>query len=324
MRRLPVSVVRSALLTIVILSNIGLALVTSASSVQDQDLEGVWGCERILGPSIRGQLHINHVASSWKATIAGVSVPVDSDSGKLAFTLSGGQGDFRGSVTKHGMAIEGHWIQPASSSGGPRYASPVALSRTTAGNWEGNVDPLQDKLSLYLVFQRQPDGSLAALLRNPERGLGASRSLWKVTREGENIRITGFKWGDITAKLNKETGVLTATFPFSDSAFDLTRRSADSAPGFYSRTPLPNRYRYRQPAATNDGWPTASLSAVGMDQNRIADLVDYILKTPVFTPRPPLIQGLLIARHGKLVLDEYFYGFDSDLPHDTRSAAKTL
>jgi CubicO group peptidase (beta-lactamase class C family) len=35
------------------------------------------------------------------------------------------------------------------------------------------------------------------------------------------------------------------------------------------------------------------------------------------------VHSLLIARHGKLVLEEYFHGFDRDTPHDTRSAAKS-
>jgi CubicO group peptidase (beta-lactamase class C family) len=36
------------------------------------------------------------------------------------------------------------------------------------------------------------------------------------------------------------------------------------------------------------------------------------------------IQSLLIARHGHLVLDQYFYGFDEGRVHDMRSAAKTF
>jgi CubicO group peptidase (beta-lactamase class C family) len=36
------------------------------------------------------------------------------------------------------------------------------------------------------------------------------------------------------------------------------------------------------------------------------------------------IDAILIARHGKLVLEEYFHGFDRDTPHATRSAAKSL
>jgi CubicO group peptidase (beta-lactamase class C family) len=36
------------------------------------------------------------------------------------------------------------------------------------------------------------------------------------------------------------------------------------------------------------------------------------------------IDSLPIACHGKLVLEEYFHGFDRERPHDMRSAAKTF
>ena len=35
------------------------------------------------------------------------------------------------------------------------------------------------------------------------------------------------------------------------------------------------------------------------------------------------IDGILIARHGRLVLEEYFHGYTRDTPHDTRSASKS-
>jgi hypothetical protein len=35
------------------------------------------------------------------------------------------------------------------------------------------------------------------------------------------------------------------------------------------------------------------------------------------------IHSLLIARHGKLVVEEYFHGYHRDDPHDTRSASKS-
>ena len=40
--------------------------------------------------------------------------------------------------------------------------------------------------------------------------------------------------------------------------------------------------------------------------------------------RPALIHSLLVAHHGKLVLEEYFFGFDRERPHDLRSAGKTF
>jgi len=46
--------------------------------------------------------------------------------------------------------------------------------------------------------------------------------------------------------------------------------------------------------------------------------------TPAGDARAPYLQSVLIARHGKLVVDEYFYGFGADRPHDVRSAGKTL
>jgi CubicO group peptidase (beta-lactamase class C family) len=36
------------------------------------------------------------------------------------------------------------------------------------------------------------------------------------------------------------------------------------------------------------------------------------------------VHAVLIARHGKLVVEEYFHNTDPDEPHDTRSAAKSL
>ena len=38
----------------------------------------------------------------------------------------------------------------------------------------------------------------------------------------------------------------------------------------------------------------------------------------------PEIHGILIARHGKLVLEEYFHGEHRDKLHETRSAAKSV
>jgi len=49
-----------------------------------------------------------------------------------------------------------------------------------------------------------------------------------------------------------------------------------------------------------------------------------LIDTPIDSVHAPDIHGVLIARHGKLVLEEYFHGFHRDRLHDTRSAAKSL
>jgi CubicO group peptidase (beta-lactamase class C family) len=40
--------------------------------------------------------------------------------------------------------------------------------------------------------------------------------------------------------------------------------------------------------------------------------------------RPSLIHSLLVAYRGRLVIEEYFFGFDRERPHDLRSAGKTF
>jgi CubicO group peptidase (beta-lactamase class C family) len=63
---------------------------------------------------------------------------------------------------------------------------------------------------------------------------------------------------------------------------------------------------------------------VGLDEPQLEHLVQRIIDTVQTNGRTPLIHSLLIARKGKLVLEEYFSGFDRDKPHDTRSATKTF
>jgi CubicO group peptidase (beta-lactamase class C family) len=53
-------------------------------------------------------------------------------------------------------------------------------------------------------------------------------------------------------------------------------------------------------------------------------LIQRIVDTSQTSGFVPQIHSLLVARKGKLVLEEYFSGFDREKAHDTRSAAKTF
>ncbi len=121
----------------------------------------------------------------------------------------------------------------------------------------------------------------------------------------------------------RETDRLLLSLLFSHPPFALTRRKDHDAVGFYPRVYDPAGYEYRKPVAENDGWATASLSDVGMEA-KIKQLIDKILAAAPSLDNPLNIHSLLIARHGKLVLEEYFYGNDDERPHDMRSASKTI
>ena len=49
-----------------------------------------------------------------------------------------------------------------------------------------------------------------------------------------------------------------------------------------------------------------------------------LIDMPIESVHTPEVHGVLVARHGKLVLEEYFHGEHRDRMHETRSAAKSL
>ena len=102
----------------------------------------------------------------------------------------------------------------------------------------------------------------------------------------------------------------------------LTRRT-DNALHFVSRSG-DKKFEYVKPIPEEDGWATSSLDDVKIDRGAIERFVQMINDAKPAIDNPLNIHSLLIARHGKLVLEEYFYGHYKDKPHDMRSASKTI
>ncbi len=82
-------------------------------------------------------------------------------------------------------------------------------------------------------------------------------------------------------------------------------------------------YAYSPPLTLSDEWATSTLTDEGLDEELLRQLVQAILQER-FTD----IHSILIVRHGKLVLEEYFHGFTASTPHvlfsTTKSYASTL
>lgn len=73
------------------------------------------------------------------------------------------------------------------------------------------------------------------------------------------------------------------------------------------------------PESVHDGWPVSGLEAEGIDPRPIAVLLKRV-KTGSYVG----IDGLLLARNGKLVSELYFNGFGRERWHQTRSAFKSV
>ncbi len=104
----------------------------------------------------------------------------------------------------------------------------------------------------------------------------------------------------------------------------LTRRTRGQAAGFFPRSPVASSYAYRPPHPRQDGWRAGRAAGVGMNEARLAELVERIVATDPAASKAPLIHSVLVARHNRLVLEEYFFGYSAERPHDLRSASKTF
>jgi CubicO group peptidase (beta-lactamase class C family) len=93
-------------------------------------------------------------------------------------------------------------------------------------------------------------------------------------------------------------------------------------------------YAYRVPDETDDGWETASLADIGMDEAPIIEMMNELTRR-----NEDHVHGIVIIKDGRLVLEEYFSGedlelssgldfahrdFDGDTLHCQASASKTV
>ena len=287
------------------------------------DLVGLWGTTRSFGPEIRGELTIRRAGDGWRAEIGGTWAPVEmTGGGEVRFALAGNKGSFRG--RRESASIRGHWIQPAGAATGVAWATPIELPPADDSAWRGTVVPLDETLTLYVDIRAEAEGKLFAVLRNPDGYYRNGRLA--LAAESTHLKFSSTNNGAtlLEGDYDAKAGRILLPMPDFGTTLELTRQSRDQAVGYYPRTPAESRYAYRPPLPERDGWRTSSLAAEGFDEAKVSELVQKILDTD---PRPqtaPLIQGLLIARHGRLVLEEYFYGFDKESRHDLRSGGKTF
>lgn len=81
-------------------------------------------------------------------------------------------------------------------------------------------------------------------------------------------------------------------------------------------------YRYSTPSAGPD-WPVATLEAEGIELPKIEAMVASILRQQAELVHNRT-DAVLIVRHGRLVLEEYFWGNERGVPHAISSVTKSL
>jgi CubicO group peptidase (beta-lactamase class C family) len=290
------------------------------------DLNGLWGAKKWFGPDVRGQLIIERTKDGLRADLAAREAHVTQRGQELSFELPGEQGGFNGRFEGAGL-IRGHWIRGRTPISNGRAASPVVLRAVATGRWLGSVDPGEDEFSFYVFARRTADGSYSAVLRNPEFDLGNQRGVRRLVREGDAVRLTAAR-GEAAeqtlaaGRIEPDMDGFSLTFAGRGGTYDFARDGASSM--VYPRPRPGEPYRYSPPPSLADGWSTATLAAESINRPAMARLVQSIIDMNMDEPDAPEIHALLVARHGRLVLEEYFHGFSRDKLHTLRSAGKSI
>jgi CubicO group peptidase (beta-lactamase class C family) len=296
-----------------------------AEAAQLADLAGLWKAQRRFGADSPGSLIILRARDQYLADVAGTVVEVNAEGRSLAFALPGDRGAFNGRLERDG-AIRGHWISPPTPING-RFASPVILAAAGSGRWAGNVETFEDDFTFYLLLRPRPGGAFDAVLRNPERDIGTQLGVHRLVTDGDVVRLIGRRGESAERELargryDSQRQSFTLVVANRGGTYEFSREGDDSF--FYPRGRNPGRYVYRPPVERDDGWPVATLADEAIDRPAMERLVQRLIDAPMDSAEAPQIHALLIARHGRLVLEEYFHNHSRDGLHDTRSAAKSV
>ena len=199
----------------------------------------------------------------------------------------------------------------------------INLRKTEANTYTGTWNPLMINSSL------QSDSILLSVYKNEGRTLAAYPFF------GDQ-RFSGF-WADDFIELDNmvsfrciKTGLKFRSTLLKDkiqieillgdifvTKTNLKRLETDWKPII---TSIEQNQNTNKPRQLNDGWTTTNLNEVDINQTKLEQLIKKIIHTKEYENT----HSILIAKRDKLVFETYFDGYNHNIPHDLRSASKSI
>ncbi|MEM7054724.1 MAG: serine hydrolase, partial [Pseudomonadota bacterium] len=262
----------------------------------------------------------------WLGAIDSQSVMVTYEDDLISIRRIDGS-RFAGRLTDDRSAIHGHWYQPSLPFHYQYVATPVVLHDAGPSRWQSEITIQSRPFRIFLDLFEDDESQMAAVVRNPEGNdiLGATRFRvvaheqggWNlVSGSGERERRHGLK--------QTEGETLVLEYDRFDEPIVLEPATDALKAGYYSR------YRYDRsapvtlPPQLNDGWLVATPEEAGFDRSALRALTDELATVDPRNRRPQMVHSLLVARNGRLVYEEYFFGHSRETRHDVRSLGKVF
>jgi len=197
----------------------------------------------------------------------------------------------------------------------------ISLKKTEGNKFTGTwnpfmIDNLQSQ-SIFLSVENNEDGTIAAYpIFGDQRFSGTWTS--NFVRQGNIVSFqdfkTGLKFKATLLKTKIELEVLLVNSIVTKT--DLLRSNAEWE---FGTTDTHQSQNTNTPPQLNDGWVTANIDDFGINQTELVRLIDDTNSKKLLNTH-----SVLIAKKGKLVFETYFDGNNFNIPHDLRSASKSI
>lgn len=148
--------------------------------------------------------------------------------------------------------------------------------------------------------------------------------LTEVSLHGASIEFGHGRFPSYQGEVDLESGRIEGGVPHERrfSEMDLTRAERSAWPMLWPRFgPAKERgsYVWTRPEELADGWQVASPSDVGLDRQAVEATVRAILDGEAGA-----LHSFLVARDGRIVVEEYFHGWGRDDLHEVLSCTKSV
>lgn len=202
----------------------------------------------------------------------------------------------------------------------------VGRSPIPHGAWQGTLDSGMTTFRVVLELPMGPDGG-SPLFTNIDDGIyGQSFQRSALGRK----RFRGeLPTGEVLKlEFDRSDGSFHGSYTQSHGSFQKPGKVSSLVlrPGndfLHARRVSPSVvqrvYSYQPPQKLTDGWETGDVTRAGMDVPRLAEGMGKILDGTY-----PHIHSVLVVKKGKLVLDEYFYGYGPQDLHPVHSITKSV
>jgi CubicO group peptidase (beta-lactamase class C family) len=196
-----------------------------------------------------------------------------------------------------------------------------------SGGWQGNLDVGVVSFRVALVLKQDAHGVIRGNFNNIDDGI-YDEPLRNVSVQSGKLHADLPTGEVLSLRIHSSDDSLNGTYQQAHGSFqrpgrisemNLKRGTSFLIPRLNSDGTPQTQYFYQRPQTIPDGWQTTNLSGSHMD----AKIIEAGLQK-VINGTFPRIHSLVVVHQGKLVMDEYFYGYGPEDLHPIQSETKSV